>query len=164
MELLQAFGIDARILIAQLINFLILVGILYKLGYKPILSFVKERQKKIEQGVVDAERAEQKMQQAEEAHKEAIARAHKEAQEILARSREQAEVQAQTVLAKTQDQARDIVSRAKKEIKEQQVLSQQEVKAEAASLVVGLTEKLLRKKMTVAADEAFIKDSLKNIK
>ncbi|MDP3995028.1 MAG: F0F1 ATP synthase subunit B [bacterium] len=163
MELLQAFGIDARLLIAQLINFLILVGILYKLGYKPILAFVKERQKKIEQGVVDAERAEHKMRQAEEAHKEALSRAHKEAQEILARSREQAEVQAQAIIAKTQDQARDIVNRAKKEIKEQQVLSQQEVKREAAALVVGLTEKLLRKKMTAAADEAFIKDSLKEM-
>ncbi|MDZ4221329.1 MAG: hypothetical protein U1C18_00470, partial [Patescibacteria group bacterium] len=58
---------------------------------------------------------------------------------------------------------RDIVNRAKKEIKEQQVLSQQEVKREAAALVVGLTEKLLRKKMTAAADEAFIKDSLKEM-
>jgi len=163
MELLRAFGIDSRLLIANLINFLILVGILYKLGYKPILRFVKDRQKKIEQGVADAEHALKKLEEARETHGEMVKEAHKEAQEILARSREQAEIQAQAMIQKTREQAKDIVSRAKKEIKQQQAQSQLEVRQASASLVIALTEKLLRKKMTAASDEAFIKDSLKEL-
>ncbi|OJI07889.1 ATP synthase F0 subunit B [bacterium CG10_46_32] len=164
MELLHAFGIDSRLLIANLINFLLLVGILYKLGYKPILKFVKERQEKIAQGLLDAEKASKKLSEALDEQKALLSKTHKEAQEIIGKAREQAEIQAQGIIKKTNAQAKDIVERAKKEIRQQQTQSQLEVRREAASLVIGLTEKLLRKKVDAKTDHAFINDSLKELK
>lgn len=163
MELLQAFGIDTRLLAANLINFLILAGILYKLGYQPILKFVRERQEKIRQGLAHAADAAQKLDEAERTKKVTLMKAHQEAQEILARARDLSEAQSRQALAKTKTEATHIVERAKKEIRDQQAESLRAVKREAATLVVALAEKLLRRKVTAASDEAFIKDSIKEL-
>ena len=49
MELFNALGINLKILVAQLINFLVLFIVLYKFGYKPMLKFLDDRKDKIEE-------------------------------------------------------------------------------------------------------------------
>src|SRR3990167_8274979 len=58
---LETFGIDWQLLIAQGVNFLILAGLLTWLLYKPVLRIVKERQAFVAKGVEDAERAAKKL-------------------------------------------------------------------------------------------------------
>jgi len=57
MKLLQALGLDIRILSAQLINFAVLLFVLWRFGYKPILKFLDDRKDQIEKGVDDAKKA-----------------------------------------------------------------------------------------------------------
>jgi len=164
MEILQAFGLDIKLLIANLVNFLILVFILYKLGYKPILKFVKERQEKIEKGIKHAEEAAKKLDDAANKQDKMIANAHKEAQEIIGKAKDQAKVQADSIIKKTQSETRNIVEKAKKEIaleKEQSLVS---VRKEAIEAVISATEALLKKKVDIKEDKEFIENSLKEIK
>ncbi len=161
MELLQAFGIDVRLLIANLINFLLLVGILYKLGYQPILKFVHDRQSKIEKGLSHAEEAHKKLTDAGAEQEAILAQAHKEAQTIISTAREQAQVQAEGIIKKTQDESRAIVDRAKKEIRLEQEKSVSEVRAQATQLVLDVTEKLLHEKMDAKKDAALVQDMIK---
>ncbi len=163
MELLQAFGIDIRLLAANFINFLLLVGILYKLGYKPILKFVRERQATIERGVKHAQQAEEKLKEAKEGEKRALAAAHREAQAILARAREQADVQAGAIVKRAEDETKNIVARAKKEIRLEQEQAIARARRDVAHLVVSATEQVLRKKMDAQEDERFIKEVLKEV-
>jgi len=163
MELLQAFGIDVRLLIANLINFLLLVGILYKLGYQPILKFVRERQAKIEQGIKDAERASQKLSDAAKEKESLLTEAHQEAQEILSRAKDQAGVQAKAILEKTNNEAREIVQRAKREIRLEQEQSVATIKQETASLVLAVSEKLLREKLDEKGNKQFIEKAIKDM-
>lgn len=164
MGLFQAFGLDIKLLIANFVNFVILVAILYKLGYKPILKFVRERQEKIAKGLSDAEDAAKHLNLAAKEKKVVLMKAHQEAQEIISRAREQALIQAKGILEKTRAEAKHIVERAKKEIREQQAQSVTEVRRGAVSVAFALAEKLLRRNIDARADEMFIKNSLKELK
>lgn len=57
MELLNALGIDWKILLAQFVNFAVLVFVLWKFAYKPIFKFLEDRKNKIEEGIKNAEQA-----------------------------------------------------------------------------------------------------------
>ena len=72
MELLQKLGIDWRLLIAQLVNFSILVIILYKLLYKPVLKVLNDRKEKIEQGLKDAKSLGEELERTKELQKREI--------------------------------------------------------------------------------------------
>ena len=164
MEILQAFGLDIKLLIAQLVNFLILVFILYKLGYKPILKFVRERQDKIEKGIKHAEEAAKKLETAAKEQDKIVADAHKEAQKIITTAKDHAKQQADTIVKKTKDEAIAIVAKAKKEIALEKEQSLASVRKEAVEAVIAATEALLKKKVDEKTDKKFIEDSLKDIK
>ncbi len=76
MELFSALGINLKILIAQFINFSIFFFVLYKFAYKPMLKFLDDRKQKIEKGLNDAEKANNKLIELEEKEKEIIAQAN----------------------------------------------------------------------------------------
>ena len=164
MESLSAFGIDWRLLVANLINFLILATILYKLGYRPILKFVRERQEKIERGVKRAEKAEEKIKQTIENEKRVLKQAHLKAQEIMSKAKTEAESLANSIVKKADEETKNIVSRAKKEIRLEQEQSVERAKKEVAEVIILASEKILRKKMSDKEDKLFVEETLKEIK
>ena len=64
-ELLTKLGIDLKLLVAQIVNFLILLLVLYKFAYGPIVAMLEKRQKKIEKGLKEAEEAHKKLEESE---------------------------------------------------------------------------------------------------
>tara|TARA_B100000315_G_scaffold242070_1_gene263810 strand:- start:66 stop:557 length:492 start_codon:yes stop_codon:yes gene_type:complete len=163
MEIFQSFGLDIKLLIANLINFVLLVAILYKLGYKPILGFVRERQEKIEKGLKDAEAATEKLSDATAQKEKITSDAHREAQDILNKAKDQANVQADDILKKTNAEARSIVERAKKEIAQEKQQSIADVRKHAAEAVISATETVLKKKIDASADKTIIDSALKEL-
>ena len=63
MELLHKLGIDWRLLIAQLINFSVLLFVLYKFLYHPILNILEKRRKQIEENDIRTKSLEEKLTQ-----------------------------------------------------------------------------------------------------
>ena len=61
MELLSNLGINGKLLLAQIVNFFILLYILKRFAYKPILKVLDDRKEKIEKGLRDAENAKDKL-------------------------------------------------------------------------------------------------------
>ena len=74
-ELVKTFHIDAGLLLAQLVNFLIVLVVLYKFAYKPILKTLNDRTGKIEKGLKDAEDAQIKLAEMEKKEKEILTKA-----------------------------------------------------------------------------------------
>ena len=81
-SLIQAFGIDLRLIVIQIINFAVLAAALSYFLYKPVLKLLKDREDKITQGMSDAEQAAKAREMAEEDRKVVLKEAHKEAEEV----------------------------------------------------------------------------------
>ncbi len=84
MEILSTLGLEGKVFIAQLINFLIVVFILKKILYKPMQKMLNERKNKIEQGLNDAENAKIALENAGEERKSILIAAKKDADALSA--------------------------------------------------------------------------------
>jgi len=144
-SLIQAFGIDARLITIQVINFVVLASLLSYFLYKPILKLVAEREAKIKQGLKDAEVAKQTLEGAEGEKKEILSRAHIEAEAVEKRAEIHAKEKAEALKAEadaiSSSKLRQAEARAEDLIEEARKKSE----AEVAKIAVLAAEEILKK-------------------
>ncbi|MCX6763122.1 MAG: F0F1 ATP synthase subunit B [Candidatus Moranbacteria bacterium] len=160
-QLISTFHIDWKLLIAQAVNFAIVLLVLYKFAYKSILKMLNDRTSQIEKGLKDAEVANKKVLEIGEREKEMLANAKRETQVIISKAEETAKKNKDEIIVEAKTQADKILADAKKKIEDEKVKMVQEVKAEISELVISATEKVLGEKLDKAKDSELIKNALK---
>src|SRR3989338_8690006 len=156
MELLSALGIDWKILIAQVLNFVLLGFILYKIGYKPILKFVQERTAKIEHGIEQAEQAKAALDSAAVEQNRILQEAKQSAQRLLDEAKAQSLQQGQTIVERSKTEAGKVIDQAKQNIRLEHDKMLQAAKAELTDVVILVCERVLREKLIAKEDKALI--------
>mgnify|MGYP001602611183 CR=1 FL=1 len=159
-ELVKTFHIDASLLLAQLVNFTIVLFVLYRFAYKPILKTLNDRTGKIEKGLKDAEDAQNKLAEMEKKEKEVLAQAKEEGQKIISAAEATARKNKEELLLETKQQAEKLLSDAGKKIEEEKSKMISDVRSEVAGLVVMATEKILNEKIDAKKDSELIKKSI----
>lgn len=159
-ELLTKLGIDWKLLIAQIVNFLVLLFVLYKFAYGPIVAMLEKRQKKIEQGLKDAESARKNLEKSEEKQKEILKKARADFKVIVEKARTQAEKSKSEIVAKAKAQSEKILADAKTQIGKEKEKTIAEIKSEIGGLVIAAAEKVIGEKMDEKKDEELINKAL----
>lgn len=162
LELFAKLGIDWKLLIAQIINFLVLLFILYKFAYGPILAMLEKRQKKIEKGLKDADAAHKKLAESEEKEKEILKHARVEAKGIIEKAREIAEKEKSEIADEAKAQSKKILTAAKAEIEREKQKTLAEIKTEIGGLVIYAAEKLVGEKIDEGKDKELIEKAIKS--
>jgi F-type H+-transporting ATPase subunit b len=160
MELLNNLGINGKLLVAQIINFLILLFVLHKFAYGPVVKMLETRTKKIEKGLKDAQESQKKLEEISEKEQAVLVEARKQAQEIIKKSEESAVLQAQEIVVSAKEQSQKIMETAQKQIEQEKVKILAEVKAEVAGLVVMATEKIINEKLDETKDGELIRKAI----
>lgn len=160
-ELIKTFHIDGKLIIAQLVNFAIVLFVLKKFAYAPVLKLMNERSKKIEKGLKDAEAAHKKLSEITEKEKEVLVEAKKQAQEILAKAEAVAVKNKEEILAEAKVQAEKIMQDSAKKMEAEKNQMMQEVKGQIAELVVAATEKVIAVKVDGEKDKELIAQATK---
>lgn len=161
MELLNNLGINGKLLLAQIVNFLVLLFVLYKFAYGPVLKVLNERTSKIEKGLKDAEDAQKKLAEIAEKEKEVLAKARKQAQEIVAKAEEVAVKSKEEIIASAKQQSEKILSDSAKKIESEKTLMFQEVKKQVAELVISATGRVIDEKLDEKKDKEIIEKAIK---
>ncbi|MFH0853117.1 MAG: F0F1 ATP synthase subunit B [bacterium] len=164
MEILEKLGIDFRLLIAQIINFGILIFLLYRFAYRPIIRVLDNRAKRIEQSLVDAKNIEHQQVVSEEAYNARQAEAQKQADTIVTQARGQAEQLKSEMLKSAKTDAQVLLEQTQEEARTLKAQAIDEAKSELADLVVASTEKIIGQKMTAEKDLEFIRKTLPKLK
>ena len=157
-ELLTSLGIDWRLFSAQLINFSILLLILYKFVYKPVLKMLDDRTDKIEKGLADAEESGKKLKEIEEKEKKVLVDAKKQAKDIIKKAEEQAQINKAEFVVIAQTESDKIIEKAKKVAGEEKDKMVSEVKSEISVLVAIAVEKIVDEKMNDTKDVQIINE------
>ncbi len=163
MELLEKLGIDWRLLIAQLVNFLILVLILYKFLYKPLLKMLDGRKEKIEKGLRDAEQLGMELEKTKELQATEIQKAKQEARGIIEEADKRAEAAGAETKAKTKAEVEKLIMVAKNQMIEEKSKMMAEIKKEAAELVIAVAEKVVGKTIDAKAQKNLIEETLQEV-
>jgi F-type H+-transporting ATPase subunit b len=145
-QLFTAFGIDVKLIIIQIINFVVLAGLLTYFLYKPVLKILNEREEKIKKGIADAEAAAVAKASAVEEKQAVLSEAQKEAQEIDKRAQAFAKEKEAQIVGEAQIKASEVIkdAEAKSALLKEQALKESE--AEIAKLAILAAEKVLREK------------------
>ena len=164
MKIFSAFGLDIKILIAQLINFAILLFILWKFAYKPMFKILEDRKKKIETGIENAVKAEEKLKEIGEEEKKVMIQAKKEAAKILDEAKVMAEESRKKNIEKTKEEIGQLINQEKENMRLEKAEILKSINREVADLVVATVEKVIAEKMTGAKDEELIKKAIGKLK
>lgn len=145
-ELINAFGLDLELLVVQIVNFGVVLLVLWYFLYRPLLNVIEKRERKMSQGVKDAEKAKKKLDDAEEQEKQVLARANKEAEEVIAEGRQYAEKEKETILREARQSGQKELEHARQRAQEQKDEFLKESREEVAKMAVLSAERILREK------------------
>jgi F-type H+-transporting ATPase subunit b len=144
---LEGLGINGPLLVAQIINFLILLGLLYLFAYKPILKMFDERANKIKESMDMTESVKQQAANAEEEAKKRIEEASQEGQEVIARAIKTGEEIRQKAENDAKPEAEALVDRARQEIQQERDEAIAELRKEFTDLTIAAAEKVIEQEL-----------------
>jgi F-type H+-transporting ATPase subunit b len=157
------FGLNAKLFLAQLINFGIILLVLWKWVFPPVTKALEARSKKIEQALKDAEKVAQEKLSFESWKTEEISKIRTEASQIVNQAKTDAETVRAGLLAKAKLEQEKIVEQGREQLKAEQARGLAEARQELAGLVVAASQKILRGKLDEKTDKELIKEALKEI-
>lgn len=146
-ELFTKLGIDWKLLIANTITFFLVLWILRKFAYRPVLHLLDQRQAKIADGLSKAKQSAESYREFEERKQEMMEQAKTEALKILHQAEQDAEQLRQQRLTEAQAAAAKVLARSKQQLASEQAKMLQSAKAELAGLVVVATGKVLERQL-----------------
>ncbi|MBI5412890.1 F0F1 ATP synthase subunit B [Candidatus Peregrinibacteria bacterium] len=164
MELLQKLGIDWKLLLAQIINFTILLTVLYLVAYKPILELLEKRTKTIEKGIRDAKESEEKMQRIAALQEEKLSEAQKQVGKMLEEAKRDAESVKKEIMAHAAAESEDMLRRTRLQMVEEKEKMISEVKKEVTKFIVLATSKILEREFSTADQQRLTDAISKEIK
>lgn len=163
MEALSALGINGKMLIAQIINFLILLLLLNKLLYKPLLGLFDQRKEKIEKGLKDAEESKKALDAAEEEAERIKEKAYKEANEILVKAKSEASEEAKAILSQAHQQGEKIVKSAADEAISLKNSALKEAKSQISELISLSLNKIIHQKIDIETRNKLTQEAIKEL-
>ena len=143
MEFLNEFGIQPTLLIAQIVNFLIILFLLKKFFYKPIIKLLDDRKKKIEESLKNADFIEERLKQTEEKSIQIIEEARRNSQNLITESKKEADrILAQAAIEARKSTEQTILD-AQTQLNVQKEQMKKELEGETLTLVVEVVRKVL---------------------
>ena len=162
-EFFSAFDINLVGLVFQVINFLLLLYLLNRFLFKPLLARMDERTAKIEKGLEDAETAARDRELARAEREAAVTEARKEAAEMLARSNKIAEDTRNEILTEARSEAEKVTQRAREEINAEKEKAMSELRAQVADLALEAAAKLVRSDMNATTQRRLVEEFLAEV-
>lgn len=154
---------DGTMLILTVLTFSLLLVVLKKIAWKPILDSLEQRETKIRDSVEKAEEIEKEYEQVDQTTKEMLEKADVDAQELLKKSKTAAQEQSKLIEAKAKDQAKIILENADRDAQETHDKAFSNLKEESADLVIDLAQKLLRSNIDETKNRQIVEEALKDI-
>jgi len=163
-ELLHSLGIEWHILIAQIINFAILLGVLVKFVYRPVLKVIDERKEGVAKALDREEKAVAKLAAAENDREKILAQARVEASALIEEAKRDGEEVKQRLLASAKEEIAREKSAVEKKNREDRARLLTEVKGEIGSLVVSTIEHTLGDVLDARAQGKMVEQALSAIR
>jgi F-type H+-transporting ATPase subunit b len=143
--------------------FLLFALVVGKLGWKPLLKVIEEREKGIRDSVEAAERARAEAQALLEQHKQMLREANKQREDILKAAMADAERLRQELAEKARADSEALVQRARDQIQREKQLALQEIRGRVADLAVEAAGKIVVSSLTPDAQRKLVDDFMKQV-
>ncbi len=136
--------LDPGMIIWTWVTFLVLLFVLKKVAWKPLLGAVEERENRIAESLRRAEEARQEAEKLLEEQHRQLAKTQEEVQAMLKESRQMAEKVRSEIIEKAREDANKLMERARRDIEKERQAALMNLRNQVADLVVQATSKLIQ--------------------
>ncbi len=154
---------DPGLFIWTIVTFLVLLALLAKFAWRPLLQALESRQERIRKSLEDAERARQELERLQQESGKIMQQARIEAESIVTQTRADAERLREELKQKAKDEADNILRNAQQQIQLQTRQAIQQIRHEVADIAVLLASKLIERNIAKEDNARLIDDTLKQI-
>jgi len=162
-ELFQNLGIDVKLLVAQTVNFLLVLWLLNRFVFKKVLKFLDERRGGIERGVELTAKAEREIQRITEARKLAMGKARELAEDLVVQAKSKGKAAEKEIVEGARVTAEVLLAKAKEESERKKQDALREAEAEMQKRAFFLAEKVLTRSLTKEDQARMGQDLLKEV-
>ena len=155
--------LDPGLFIWTIITFLLVLFLLSKFAWKPLLKVLQEREDEIKSSLKDAEVAKAELEKVNLESEKILNNARAEARKIQADSKLVSEKQRDEIIYKAKEEAKKIVVNAESQIKMEKDLAIKQIQEKVINLTFSISEKVIKKNLTTDDNQKIIKDSLKSL-
>jgi F-type H+-transporting ATPase subunit b len=154
---------DPGLFIWTIFTFLVLVSLLAKFAWRPLLAALERREQLIAKAVDDAEKARADLERVQQDAARLMAEARVEGEAIIARSRTAADRLGEELRQKAAAEAAGILRKAEREIQLETSRAVEQVRREAVELSVAIASKILRRNVSADDNRALIENTIREL-
>ena len=153
---METLGVHLPSLLIYLVNFLLVLGLLFAFAYKPILRLMDQRADRIRESLEASERAREEAASSQQAVEDQLVEARRESQRIMDQAREASERFRAEEMERARGEAEAFVARAQADIQRERDAAIEEVRANFGELAITAAERVVRRSLDRQAHEDLI--------
>ncbi len=155
--------VDPGLYIWTIIVFLVLLFLLMKFAWRPLLAMLEKREDNIRHALLDAEKAREELANVKEDTEKLLNKARNESQAIITAGKKNAERMKDEIIEKAQSKSETLLADVKKQIEIEKDRAITSVKAEVVNLSIEVAQKLIKKNLSKKDNLKLINDSISSI-
>lgn len=144
---MAALGIQVGQLITQLLSFLILIALLWRFAYRPILNALDARSERVRASMAQADRIERQLAETEQRNEQILTEARREAQQIVVNARELGDKQIAQARDAARDEAQKQLQISLAQLRAEEQRAKNELRQEYADLVIRAASRVVRQEL-----------------
>jgi F-type H+-transporting ATPase subunit b len=156
-------NLDPGMMVWGWATFIVLLILLYKVAWKPILSTIDKRENTIQDALNNAQKAQEEAEALLAEHQQMVKDAEKEAQKLFKENKELAEKSKQEILAQAQSTAQNLIDKAKADIEKEKEAALLSLRTEVADLAIAATRKIIGEALDEAKHREMVNKFVQNI-
>ncbi len=163
MEAFKSFGVEPILLLAQIVNFLVIVFLLKKFFYGPVVKMLADRRARIEESLKNADEIEKRLEETDLKVKKAFEEARANAQAIMQDAKSEAKRIVDAATEEGHKITESALTEARSQIELERLRVQKELQAETATIAGVLLKKVLSRTMSSKEKQELTKTSVAQI-
>ena len=154
---------DPGLYIWTIATFLILLWLLAKFAWRPLLTALEQRQDTIRKSLDDAQQAKQELERLNAESRKILNEARVQAEQILSQTRTDASRLRDELKQKAQSEAAGVIKNAERQIEMETARAIQQIRNEAVDISIAIASKVLERNVTREDNERLIEETFKQI-
>jgi F-type H+-transporting ATPase subunit b len=155
--------VNLGLTIWTIVLFALFAAVLAKFGWGPLLRAVEEREKSIRDAIEGAQKANSEAQALLAQHREALAQARREREEIIKQAIAEAQQMRTELLAQARADAEHLLQKAREQIEREKRTALQEIRAQVADLAIEAASKIVASSLTPEAQRKLVEDFIQKL-
>src|SRR3989338_1991612 len=156
----EILGIDGKLFAAQLVNFALVLFVLWRWVYRPLVKILNERSRKIEKSLHEAQEIEKRLAETKDEQEKILSQAKKEAMAILTKGEKETTENNNRIVAEAEERINKQLAAARDRLTEDKDKIVKEIKIETAEMIEAALLKIIPERLDAQTDKKIIKKFL----